>query len=314
VKGKPNENYAREVMELFSLGVGNYTEKDVQEAARAFTGWHTDGKEFRFNADLHDEGEKTVFGRTGNWDGGDIIRIILDQPACARFLVGKLYGFLVSETPPPRELLDPLCDSLRKSDYDIAGLVRTMLASRLFYSEHAFRKRVKGPVEYVIGAVRMLYREYPEKNAEYRPLPQRVLLPWLTAMGQVLFAPPNVKGWRGGLDWLNTTTVLRRTNFAAALTNGSVWYEPDAPFVPDESVPPPRAFDAVRLVEEEGAERPADAVRTLLDLLLPGGSRPEVQGKLAAFVGQDSPAGLVRNRRLREAAHAIMALSDYHLA
>src|SRR5207248_3373592 len=152
VKGKPNENYAREVMELFSLGVGNYTEKDIREAARAFTGWHTDGVGFRFNPALHDDGPKTVLGKTGDWDGTDVVRIILEQPACARFLVGKLYAFLVSETAPPAALLEPLCESFRKSDYDVAGLVRTVLASRLFYSEHAFRKRVKGPVEYVLGA------------------------------------------------------------------------------------------------------------------------------------------------------------------
>src|SRR5205814_8270390 len=116
VKGRPNENYAREVMELFSLGVGNYTEADVREAARAFTGWHTGGEEFRFKPELHDDGPKTFFGRTGNWDGTDVVRIILEQPACARFLVGKLYTFLVSETPPPDGLLEPLCESFRKGD------------------------------------------------------------------------------------------------------------------------------------------------------------------------------------------------------
>ncbi len=116
VKGAPNENYAREVMELFSLGVGNYTEKDVQEAARAFTGWHHDaeGLKFENKPRLHDDGEKTVLGKTGKWTGADVVRICCDQPACAKFLVGKLYAYLVSETPPPKGLLDPLVASFRK--------------------------------------------------------------------------------------------------------------------------------------------------------------------------------------------------------
>ncbi|HUR53767.1 MAG TPA: DUF1800 family protein, partial [Gemmataceae bacterium] len=109
VKGAPNENYAREVMELFSLGVGNYTEKDIREAARAFTGWHTDGHGFKFNAAQHDGGSKTIFGKTGNWDGGDVVPMLLERPSVARFLVGKLYAFLVSEVAPPAALLDPLC-------------------------------------------------------------------------------------------------------------------------------------------------------------------------------------------------------------
>ena len=136
VKGKPNENYARELMELFSLGVGHYTEKDIREAARAFTGWRTDGEGFAFDARLHDGGPKTVLGQTGAWDGGDVVRIVLEQPAAARFLVRKLYHFFVSEKAvPPDALLEPLCESFRKSDYDIAALVRTILASRHFYSD-----------------------------------------------------------------------------------------------------------------------------------------------------------------------------------
>ena len=154
VKGKPNENYAREVMELFSLGVGHYTEKDIREAARAFTGWHTDGDDFEFNADVHDDGAKTVLGQTGNWNGDDVVRIVLEQPAAPRFLVRKLYRFFVSEThEPPDALLEPLAEAFRKSDYDIAGLVRTMLSSRHFFSDYAFRQRIKSPVEFVLGAV-----------------------------------------------------------------------------------------------------------------------------------------------------------------
>jgi hypothetical protein len=331
VKGKPNENYARELMELFSLGVGHYTETDIREAARAFTGWHTDGKGFAFNPDSHDADPKTFLGQTGAWDGGDVVRIVLEQPAAARFLVRKLYHFLISEKAvPPDALLEPLCASFRKSDYDIAGLVKTMLASRHFYSDHAFRQRVKGPVEYVLGAVQAVHRRYDEKESDYRPLPPQVLVGRLAAMGQPLYAPPNVKGWPGGPSWLNTSTVLERDNFAAAVALGTLWTYPLAgptaaatplllaqagrrPATPEEPEPP-KAFDPARLLEEEGVSRPEDVVRVLLDLYLPGGIRPEARAKLVAFVSEDRPTDAALARRVREAVHAILTMPEYHLA
>jgi hypothetical protein len=309
VKGRPNENYARELMELFSLGVGHYTEKDVREAARAFTGWHTNGEGFRFDARLHDDGPKTVLGQTGPWDGGDVVRIVLRQPAAARFLVRKLYHFLISEqAAPPDALLEPLCELFRKSDYDIAALVRTMLASRHFYSGHAFRQRVKGPVEYVLGAVRAVYRSYAEGEADYRPLPQLVLVPWLGEMGQRLFAPPNVKGWPGGRSWLNTSTMLERDNFAAALALGTLWDDRS------QQPAPPTALDPARLLHEEQVDRPEDVVRVLLELYVPGGVRPEARAKLVAFVAEGGPSGPALDRRAREAVHAVMCMPEYQLA
>jgi len=336
VKGKPNENYARELMELFSLGVGNYTEKDIREAARAFTGWRTDGEGFAFDARFHDSGPKTFLGQTGCWDGGDVVKIVLEQPAAARFLVRKLYHFLISEkTVPPDSLLEPLCESFRGSDYDIAGLVGTMLSSRLFYSEHAFRQRVKAPVEYVLGAVRAVYH----RTSEEQGLPQQVLVGRLARMGQTLFAPPNVKGWPGGPSWLNTSTVLERDNFAGALAMGTLWSNPSPapesrtatasvalgqivrrltnwtlPFDTPEEAPPPRAFDPARLLEEEGVSRSEDIVRALLDLYLPGDVRPEARAKLVAFVAEASPDGLALERRVRETVHAILTMAEYQLA
>jgi uncharacterized protein (DUF1800 family) len=305
VKGRPNENYAREVMELFSLGIGNYTERDIREAARAFTGWHTDGEGFRFKSGSHDYGPKSVLGQTGAWDGGDVVRIVLEQPAAARFLVRKLYHFFISENlDPPDALLEPLCERFRKSDYDIAALVRTMLASRHFYSGHAFRQRIKSPVEFVLGGVQAVYRRYREDEADYRPLPQQVLVRWLTAMGQTLFAPPNVKGWPGGRAWLNTSTVLERDNFAAALAMGTLW----------TNQTPPLAFDPARLLQEEKLNRPEDVVRALLDLYVPGSIRPEARAKLTAFVAEGNPAGPELDHRVRETVHAIMTMAEYQLA
>jgi uncharacterized protein (DUF1800 family) len=216
VKGAPNENYAREVMELFSLGVGNYTEKDIREAARALTGWHHDAEvtKFEFNRDLHDDGTKTIFGKTGKWGGEDVIRLCCDQEACAKFLVGKLYTYLVSETAPPKGLLTPLEEQFRASDYRIADLVSTVLGSRLFYSEHAYQKRVKWPVECALGAINAAV---PDR------VPLSDVVDPLARMGQPLFAPPNVKGWRTGTDWLNSATLLARNNFTEKVALGE-WH------------------------------------------------------------------------------------------
>jgi uncharacterized protein (DUF1800 family) len=335
VKGRPNENYARELMELFSLGVGHYTETDIREAARAFTGWHTDGERFAFDTYLHDGGSKTVLGQSGNWNGEDVVRIVLEQPATARFLVRKLYHYFVSENAEPSDdFLEPLADAVRKSDYDIAALVRTILSSRHFYSEHAFRARIKGPVEYIVGAVQAVYRRYGEEDADYRPLPSQALVPWLTMIGQPLFAPPNVKGWAGGRTWLNTSTLLARDNFAGALALGTLWGNavtmPTAAALPGvqsgaagnqgprarqngAAEAPPLAFDPARLLQEERVSSPDDIVRVLVDLHLPGGIKPKDRAALVAFVVEGAPAGAALDRRVREAVHAILTMAEYQL-
>jgi uncharacterized protein (DUF1800 family) len=342
VKGKANENYARELMELFSLGVGNYTEKDIRETARAFTGWHTDGEGYEFNAAVHDNGTKTVLGKTGNLGGDDVVKIVLSQPACARFLVRKLYRFLVSESvEPPDSFLAPLADAFRKSDYDITALLKMILSSRHFYSEHAFRQRIKSPVELVVGAVRAVYREASEADPDYQPLAQEVLVRRLEMMGQHLFVPPNVKGWPGGRAWLNTSTMLARDNFAQALALGSLWTPselslaraaevdedevrfapvppavaaPEAPSDRPEEPAPPLALDPARILREEKVSRPEDVARVLLDLYLPGGTRPEARTKLIAFLAEGKPTGGALNRRAREAVHAILTMPEYQLA
>jgi hypothetical protein len=336
VRGRPNENFARELMELFTMGVGNYTEKDVREAARAFTGWHTNGETFTFKPELHDGGPKTILGRTGNWNGDDVIRLILDRPATARFLVRKLYHFLVSENAePPDSFLEPLADGFRKSGYDISALLRAMLSSKHFFSDYAFRQRIKSPVEYVLSAVRTVYRRYSEADAEYKPLPQQVLVPWLWAMGQVLFAPPNVKGWPGGRSWLNTSTLLARDNFSAALAMGTLWTEPSTGqgtgvlfstsggnrsggIGTNRNGPPRKAFDSARLLEEERVSGQGGGydriVGLLLDLYLPGGVRAEERSALINFLADGKPSGSELAQRVRETVHAILTMAEYQLA
>ncbi len=209
-KGMPNENYARELMELFSLGIGNYTEEDIREAARAFTGWEIKEGKFRFNRGQHDTGKKTVFGKSGRFGGEDIVNLCLEKPVAAQFIAGKLFRFFVSETiPATPELLEPLAVRFRRSDYDIGDIVGVLLRSNLFFSEHAYRSRVKSPTDFCLGIVRGL-----EGRVGTIGLAQA-----LENLGQKLFYPPSVKGWDGGTTWLNSTTLLLRQNLALALTS-----------------------------------------------------------------------------------------------
>jgi uncharacterized protein (DUF1800 family) len=301
VKAHPNENYAREVMELFSLGVGNYTEHDVREAARAFTGWHSDGDEYDFNKNFHDFGEKTVLGQAGNWNGDDVVRILLEQPAASRFLVRKLYQYLISETQvPPPPLLEALAASFRKGDYDIAALVKTMLRSRLFFSQHAYRQRLKSPVEFVLGAVRAVGQGLVQPQS---------LVKKMEAMGQDLFAPPNVKGWAGGQAWLNTATVLARHNFAQMLASGTGQLN-----LSDPSAPIGVAVDPAALVRLEKISEPPRVVGFLADLLLQGDVSEPARARLTAFLAEGKPEGPALDQRVREAVHSMMTMPEYQLA
>jgi hypothetical protein len=209
-KGMPNENYAREVMELFSLGRGNYTETDIREAARAFTGWEVKEDKYHFNKNQFDATPKTVFGKTSNFSGEDIVNLCLDKPACARFIVRKLFRCFISERLIPEpNLIEPLAEKLRQSDYKIAAVVETMLRSNLFFSEHSYRNRIKSPAEFTIGTIHQLEGKVSTIN----------LAQALDNLGQRLFSPPSVKGWDGGETWLNSTTLLLRQNVALALTS-----------------------------------------------------------------------------------------------
>ena len=213
-KEHPNENYAREVMELFALGEGNYTEKDVTEAARAFTGYtlNRGRMEYEYRPYMHDEGQKTVLGKTGNLGGMDVLEQIVAQPAAARFICGKLWKFFASENPEP-QFIEALSAEFRKNKNEIRPLLRTMFLSEAFYSEEVMRAQVKSPVQWLVGAVRQLERNTPE------PLVSALLT---RQLGQELFAPPNVKGWDGGLSWITTNNLLTRYNQAATLVLSQV--------------------------------------------------------------------------------------------
>jgi uncharacterized protein (DUF1800 family) len=205
VKGAPNENFAREVMELFTMGVGNYTEKDIREGARAFTGWIDDDLAFKVDPAKHDDGAKTFLGRSGNFDGVDILNIILEQKITAEYIAGKLYKFFVRENISP-EVQAMLGAVLRDSNYEIAPLMRTIFLSRDFYSAPSTGTHIKGPVELIVSTYRKL-------GVKHLPgIPDLYVVS--RELGQVLLNPPTVAGWAQGRAWITPGLLLARGNFA----------------------------------------------------------------------------------------------------
>ena len=200
-KDHPNENFAREVMELFTLGRGNYTENDVKEAARAFTGWSATLKgEYIFRKGQHDFGSKTVLGKTGNFDGEEVLDILLQQKQTAKFITQKLYKFLVNEQVDNAKV-EWLADRFYKNEYDISKLLEDIFTSDWFYEEKNIGAKIKSPVELIAGIQRMLPMKFEQDE---------VLLLIQRSLGQLLFYPPNVAGWPGGKNWIDSSTLMMR--------------------------------------------------------------------------------------------------------
>lgn len=204
VKGAPNENFAREIMELFTMGVGNYAELDIREAARAFTGWNYQGLHFVINPAQHDNDPKTVLGRTGNFDGEQVIDIILSQPVTSEFVAGKIYQYFVREdlSPALRVRLGRL---LRDTNYEIAPFLETIFLSQDFFSDASVATRIKPPVELVISTYRKMGMKEVPGIHDFNDLTD--------AMGQKLLFPPNVAGWAQGRSWITPGLLLLRGNF-----------------------------------------------------------------------------------------------------
>jgi uncharacterized protein (DUF1800 family) len=207
-KNSPNENFARELLELFTLGHGHYSETDIKEVARAFTGWSsTKGGEFVFREKLHDDGEKTFLGRTGKWKGEDIVDILLEKKRTAEFLTFKLWRFFVGETPDPVAVAE-LSGKFYASGYDIGRLVRDLAEHPALQRPENVGDHIKSPVELIVGLMRNAGFGFPDDQS---------LLFLQRAFGQVLFAPPNVAGWPGGKNWIDNSSLLQRLNLGAAL-------------------------------------------------------------------------------------------------
>ncbi len=211
-KRAPNENFARELLELFTLGIGHYSEQDIKEAARAFTGWSSNMRgEFIFRERQHDFDSKTFMGKTGNFDGEDIIDIILEQPQAARFIVSKIYRYFVNETPDEARI-QQLATQFYQSNYDIGKLMYSIFTSDWFYDAKNIGTKIKSPIELFAGIFRTL--SVSEIDAKSLIYAQRVL-------GQTLFKPPNVAGWKGGKAWIDNATLLFRLNLVEYLQRGS---------------------------------------------------------------------------------------------
>ena len=211
-KGKPNENFARELMELFVLGEGNYTEADVREAARACTGYLLNRRTYtaEFNRRLHDRGEKTILGKTGNFNAEEVVDILFEQKAAAHFLVTKLWKYFVSDTPPAKEI-EALAATFRAHNFSIKPVLRELFGSKVFYDSGNRRLHIKSPVQLLVQM---------SKELELKTLPPPVIGYTMRELGQELFKPPNVAGWDGGKSWINTNTLLNRYNLAGVLVKG----------------------------------------------------------------------------------------------
>jgi hypothetical protein len=205
VKGGANENFAREVMELFTMGVGNYSEKDVREGARAFTGWYFDNLTFKVDPAKHDDGPKTFLGKSGNFDGVDVLKIIFDQPVTAEYLAGKVYRFLVREELSA-DLRKRLGAVLRDHNYDVKPLLAVIFSSKDFYSQASYGAHVKGPVEHMVAMMKHLGVDAIPGVPDFNQA--------TIAMGQHLLNPPSVAGWAGGRAWITPNLLIMRGNIA----------------------------------------------------------------------------------------------------
>jgi uncharacterized protein (DUF1800 family) len=227
VKGAPNENFAREIMELFTMGVGNYSEKDIREAARAFTGWNYEGVVFKKIDEKHDDGVKNVLGKSGNFDGVQVIDIILQQPVTAEFVAGKIYRYLVRQ-----EISDTtkkqLAAVLRDNKYELAPLLKTIFMSKDFYSAPSMATRIKSPVELAVSTYKKLGLKEVPGVPDFNDATE--------ALGQRLFRPPTVAGWAQGKSWITPGLLLERGNFARDMLFPNINFLPPDRYPDDETI------------------------------------------------------------------------------
>jgi uncharacterized protein (DUF1800 family) len=222
----PNENFARELMELFTIGRDNYTEQDIKESARAFTGWgfKADTYEFVFREKDHDAGMKTFMGQTGNFDGGDIIDIILKQKQTSVYLCKKFYKFYVNEVVDEKCVAE-LADYYYSNNYDTSKLLKKIFTADWFYDDANVGANIKSPIEFIVGF---------SKSFDIVP-PDGALLKLQRALGQVLFYPPNVAGWAGGRNWIDSSTLLLRLKTPSVILNGGKIDIEEKDDMPEES-------------------------------------------------------------------------------
>jgi uncharacterized protein (DUF1800 family) len=301
----PNENLARELMELFTLGEGNdYTEDDIKEGARALTGYTYNDDEFYFDERVHDKGTKRILGQSGNFDGDDFVNLIFTRPKVSQFLCLKLYRYFVSDMPglpesDGQKYVLKLADEFRRHKYELKPVLRTMFLSQHFYSAENMASQIKSPLQLVVQAIRSLR------------VPARRLSALVSAgdlMGQSLFFPPTVKGWDGGRAWINTATLFVRQNVMVYLLTGR---RPDAyEWETDGSEP-----DLVHLVDhlrsDSGAVSAHDAVTYLLRFTLGAEPSEDRVAPLVTFV--ERHGGKMDTTMLIALLSLITAMPEYQL-
>lgn len=307
-KNKPNENFARELFELFTLGRDRgYTEADIREAARAFTGWFQRDGVFRFDAAQHDNGQKTVFGRTGNLDGGDVVDLAVAHPATGPYLAAKLWEFFVYPKPETA-VVDEIAAVYTSSGYDMRAVMRAILGHPRFYSERAYHALIKSPVEIIAGFFRSLGATFDTAaTAEQRLQLGRQLAGIGQGAGQVLFSPPDVNGWPGGEEWVGTSALVTRYNFAAAAARDGY-----------SGV----AIDVAAILGRRGLSSPAAIVDFFAGLMVDGDlTAAQRQTLLDYMVKQDNgSAGTFTlndqtiNKKVRGLIHLVATTPQYQLA
>jgi uncharacterized protein (DUF1800 family) len=274
-KGRPNENLARELMELFTLGIDHYTESDVKAAARALTGWTFEDGELRELPAEHDDGEKTILGKTGRWSGSQLVAMLADQPATAHRLASRLCGLFMGEQAVDAPAVAALAAGLRDHHLDIGWGVETILRSQAFFASANIRTRVLGPAEFVIGACRTLLPLAP-------PPSTLSLAGWIRQLGQDLFNPPNVGGWPEGRAWLTGKSIIARTKFAAALVEG-------------RSLGLPDPIDASAMSRAQGRTTSVDGIADAASTLLHGSALSlQERRRLVPMISDRTPESLRR--------------------
>jgi uncharacterized protein (DUF1800 family) len=284
-KTHPNENYAREVMELFCLGEGHYSEQDIRELARCFTGWEVKNRRFRFNRYQHDFGSKTILGKTAEFTGEQAVEQVLSQPVAARFIAAKLVNFFVFDEPAvPAVLVQPLADQLEQDDFQLATTLTRILSSNLFYSSLSRRRKIRSPVELMVGMIRTL-----EMTVNVNQLTDGI-----REIGQGLLYPPNVKGWDGGRSWVNSSTLLGRTNLVYLVLS-------------DEKT----RFAGGSLQQflaSQGVDDLEQAVNWFVDHLLAVDLEPSRRAQLAAAAEADSDESYL------QLLHALSTLPEFQIS
>lgn len=293
-KASPNENYAREVMELFTTGIGHYTESDVKEAARAFTGYTLDReRKFTFNKSQHDNGNKTFMGITRNWDANDILAHLVRHPATARFVTTRLFRYFVYDNPEPATI-DRLANTFTTSGFSIKAVVQDILTGPEFLSPQAFHGLVQQPVDYVVGSLKLLNTQMVGRDVTQ--LTRR--------MNQDLLNPPDVNGWPTGSGWVNSTTLLARFNFANRITTAR---EAGKPYFTDIN----------GHVKSLGLDTPDALVDYYARLLVDGDLTPEAREALKQYLAPNGTFTFDErtiDQKVRGMVHVAMSLPAYQLA